>query len=333
MIKKLRLFLGTNRLWALFFLLAFTGLANLLLNVVRDESPWAADAQTILVIIWAVGSIGIFISALSPEDRGRWSGVITPAIGAVILAVLFAPNLVTLAVGGALGWVVAGLLIFRPRGPKEYKEAIRLFRHNQYEEAVQKMTELIKQQPKDINAYYLRAQILRVWGKLDRAKRDYQKMTTLYDNNASDRWVAFNGLAEVELQKDNLDDARAAALKAYEIAPDQWVTTYSLGMIEDRAEQSQAVIEYLNQSLASKVPEAQYRFLIHFYLARAYARLGQWEQAEAEVKQVQKHAAGLNQWQIILQSDQAETLREVMEDDINDAERLYNEEITVRDLA
>ncbi|GAB4346906.1 MAG: hypothetical protein Kow00117_23630 [Phototrophicales bacterium] len=333
MIKRFRLFLGTTRLWILFFLLAFTGLANLLLNVVRDESPWAADAQTFLVIIWVLGSLGVVVSALSPEERGRWIGVIAPAAGVVILAVLFAPNLVGLASGGAIGWVIAGLLVFRPRGPQEYREAIRLFRRNQYAAAIEKMDELIKQQPQDINAYYLRAQIFRVWGKLDRARRDYQKMTTLYAEDAPDRWVAYNGLAEVELQRDHLEAARQAALKAYEIAPKQWVTTYSLGMIEDRARNSEQAIRYFNESLAAKVPEAQYRFLIYFYLARAYARQAQWDAAKQAAGQMRKHAGGLNQWQIILQSDQAQTLREVMEDDIKTAEQLYNQEITVENLA
>ena len=43
-----------------------------------------------------------------------------------------------------------------------------------------------------------------------------------------------NGLAEVELQAGRFEAAQKAAHKAQELAPQEWVAAYNLGMIEDR---------------------------------------------------------------------------------------------------
>lgn len=59
------------------------------------------------------------------------------------------------------------------------------------------MDELISDEPTVAQHYKFRAEVLRLWGKLDRAIRDYQKMTEL----APDLPVGFNGLAEVHLQR------------------------------------------------------------------------------------------------------------------------------------
>ena len=117
----------------------------------------------------------------------------------------------------------------------EYQQAVKHLRKSEYAEAVKSMDSLIKQEPRDPNHYRFRAELLRLWGKLDRAKKDYQRMTELDPKSA----VGYNGLAEVYLQAGDYDDALEAGQRAAELAPDEWVALYNLGMIEDRLGRSQ----------------------------------------------------------------------------------------------
>jgi tetratricopeptide (TPR) repeat protein len=332
MLKRFRLWLGPQRLQSLFLLLAITGIGSLILNIAaEDGAEWVTAAQNVLVLTFVIGTAFIIGGRMEPYERGRWVGILAPAFGAILLGVVFFPDQLLLLSGAALGWIVAGVFLFRPRGPMAYQKAIKAFRKNNYEEAVNEITTLIREEPKQANHYRLRAEFFRVWGKLDRAKKDYQKVADLLPGH--EKWVGYNGVSEVELQNGRYDIARKAGEKALAVAPDQWVVSYNLGMIEDRDDNPQAALDYLQQSLDAKVPEAHYRFLIHFYRARAHARLGNLDAAKDARKQMRKQAGGLNQWQIILQSDQADTLRSVLEADIATAEQLYNDEITVEALA
>ena len=304
------LFLGTARLRTLFILIAGTGLISLILNGV--EADWVTSVQSLLLVVALVGAAIIVVSKMDAEDRGRWLALLLPSIGAVILALTVLPHLALPLFGAALGWLVAGTFFFRTRGPMEYQQAVKHLRRNEYAEAVKTMDILIKQQPRDPNHYRFRAELLRVWGKLDKAKKDYQRMTELDPKSA----VAYNGLAEVLLQAGDYEPARAAAQRAAELAPDEWVALYNLGMIEDRLGLSEAVIEHLNAALALKVPDARHRLLMYLYLARAYARLGDTAAAQDAAIEVRKHKNGLEEWQKLLQSEQAETLRATLGDDV-----------------
>lgn len=328
MVRSLITFLGIGRIQALIALFALTGLTSAVLNSVADESTWARDGQTVLVAVWLFGTIGIIISAMDAFERGRWIGILVPAGGAVILGLLF-PSLLGLMLGLAVGWVIAGGLIFRPRSPQEYRSAVRHLRKGRYKEGVEEMTALIKRQPEEPAHYRFRAELFRVWGRLDRARRDYQKMIEL----APDMAVAWNGLAEVELQSGNYPEAEQAAVKALELAPSAWVAAYNLGMIQDRTGDAENAVRNLKAALDAKVPDARHRLLIHLYMARGYARLGDEEAAQAALKQLRRHGGGLNQWQVILQSEQAETLRNVIADDIALIERILYEDADVEQLS
>ncbi len=329
MLRQIRLFLGPQRIRALFLLLALTGLGNLILNSLRGELDWAESAQTVLALVFIGGAIAIVASAYEPFQRGRILGLVTPAFGLIVLAALFLPDWLPVVAGAGVGWVIAGFFIFRPRGPMAYQQAVKLLRKSQYKDAVEIMDTLIKDEPDDPNHYRFRAELLRVWSKLDRARRDYQKMTKMVPDSP----VAWNGLAEVELQAGRYPQAREAALRALDLSPGEWVAAYNLGMIEDRLKLSDQVIEHLNLALSAKVPDARHRLLIHFYLARAYARLGQQADAEREVKALRSQQGGLNEWQVVMQSDQADTLRSVLADDIAEAEALTQGESDVMGLA
>ncbi len=324
---RFALFLGPARLRALFLLIAGTGLVSLILNAF--EGDWVIPVQTGLVLVAIVGAGIIIGGRLDPGERGRWVGILLPAIGAVILAMTVLPQFALPLTGAAAGWIVAGAFLFRARAPMEYQKAVKHLRKSEYAEAVKTMDILIKSEPRDPNHYRFRAELLRLWGKLDKARKDYQRMTELDPKSA----VAFNGLAEVYLQSGDFDPALEAAQRAAELAPDEWVAYYNLGMIEDRLERSADVIEHLERALALKVPDARHRVLMYLYIARANARLGNAAAADDALKQIRKHKNGLEEWQKILESDQAETLRAVLGEDVAVAAELARGKADVMALA
>ncbi len=324
---RFSLFLGPARLRTLFFLIAATGFASLVFNAI--EGDWVVPAQMIMLAAALVGAAVIIGGRMEPEERGRWIGILIPAVGAVILAITVLPNLALPLIGAAVGWIVAGGFIFRARAPMEYQQAVKYLRKNEYAEAVKSMDIVIKQEPRNPDHYRFRAEVLRVWGKLDRARKDYQRMTELAPKSA----VAFNGLAEVCLQAGDYDAARAAGLRAAQLAPDEWVALYNLGMIEDRLGMATEAVEHLQKALALKVPDARHRLLIYLYLARAYARLGDAAAAQDAAIQVRKHRNGLEEWEKLLESDQAETLRDALGDDVGAAAELARGRLDVMALA
>jgi tetratricopeptide (TPR) repeat protein len=329
MIKRFFFFLGPNRTRALFLLLAGTGLGNLLMNVIIQDNPWARDIQTILVFVFLIGATVIILSALDPFERGRWIGIIAPVIGALLLAAFFFPNALPIVLGAGFGWIVAGIFLFRPRTPEEYKQAVRALRKNEYDEAVKHMNMLIKADPQNPHHYRFRAEVLRVWGKLPLAKRDYKKMTEI----APDMAVAWNGLAEILLQMGDYEAAHQAALRAYQLAPDEWVAAYNLGAIEDRLKRPHDVLEHLRHALNQKIPDARHRLLAHFYMARAYARLDDVPSAQEAVTKIQNLYGAIQEWRTLMKSDQAQTLREFIEADINTLTALADGDLTIQELA
>lgn len=328
MIRRFQIFLGPARLRWLFFLLAITGFGNLILNAFVEQVSWARAAQSLLVAIFITGIVILVGGRLDPYDRGRWAALLLPAFGAVFLGMALAPGYLLLFMGLAFGWLVAGLFLFKPRGPMQYQIAVKHLRRSEYDEAVKAMDTLIKDEPQNPNHYRFRAEILRLWGKLDRARRDYEKMAQIDPESA----VAFNGLAEVYLQQRQYEAARKAGEKALALAPGEWVAAYNLGMIEDRLSESEGAVTHLQLALAHKVPDIRHRLLIHLYLARAYSRLGDFNAAQAQVELLRKNRGGLQEWQLILDNPQAETLRAVLADDVATARKLEAAELDVRAL-
>lgn len=329
MIKRIQIFLGPNmtRIFVLWF--GLTGLASLVLNAFVNQGTWVRPVQSVIAIVFLVGVLVIVASRLAPEDRGRWLAILGPALVALFLGLTLASAVGVLLIGLGVGWVIAGLMLTRTKLPMEYRQAVKHLRKNEYEQAAKMMDAVIRSEPEEPNHYRFRAEIYRLWGKLKFAIRDYQKMSDLLPDSA----LAYNGLAEVYLQNSQYDLAHESAVKANQLASDDWVTYYNLGMIEDRLHQSEAAVEHLNKALNLKVKDARHRLLIHLYLARAYSRLGQMPQAEEQVKAVKTHVGGLEEWQTILKSDQAATLRQVLGEDVEAALLLSTDEITAADLA
>jgi tetratricopeptide (TPR) repeat protein len=321
MFKQIYTFFGPARAQAFVLLLGITGLLSLILNAVQgEETSWVTTAQSLLALIFLLGTVAIVFSRLEREARLRWAAILAPVVGALLLGLLVLPDLLLPLAGASVGWIIAGLLLFRPRIPRDLQQAVRHLRKGQYDEAIQAMNRLIKEQPENPDHYRFRAEIFRLWGKLDRARRDYEQMIRL----APDSAVAHNGLAEVYLQSGQYQEARTAGLRAYALAPDAWVAAYNLGMIEDRLGQSEQVVEHVTQALRQRIPDARHRLLMHLYLARAYERLGNADAAQEQIMLLRKERAGLKEWQDLMRHEQAAPLRAVLEADIEQARAVFD---------
>lgn len=321
MIKQIQIFLGPARVRAFILLLGITGLISLILNAVRTpNNTWVTPVQTLMVVIFLGGAAIIFGGRLRREEQLRWAAILAPSVGAILLGLTVLPDLLLPLLGAAAGWIVAGAFLFRRRIPKEYTDAIKYLRKGEYEESVKAMDGLIKDEPDNENYYRFRAEVFRMWGKLDRAKKDYTQMVEVAPESA----VAYNGLAEVYLQSGQYVEAQRAGQRAYELAPDEWVAAYNLGMIEDRLQTPDPAIEHLKLALALKVPDVRHRMLIHLYLARAYSRKGDMDAAQLELGQMKRHKNGLEEWQNLLVHPEAATLRAVLEADIQTAQDLID---------
>lgn len=329
MIKRFQMFMGPAALRIVFIWIAATGLLSLILNVIGDDFAWVRPVQTLLALAALIGGVVIVFTRLDALERRRWFAIVAPALGAVVLAFTVLPQFQLVLLGAAAGWLVAGSLLFRTRTPTAYRQAIRHLRRNQLDEAVRVMDDTIRSEPKEAAHYQFRAELLRVWGKLDRSRRDYQRVVELLPQSP----VGYNGLAEVQLQAGDYADAQIAARRAAELAPGEWVALYNLGMIQDRLGQSEAVIDSLTGAAAHKVPDARHRVLIDLYLTRAYARLGRHDEAAAQFDVLRKRQAGLDEWQKLLTSDQADTLKAALGDDIAAAAGLLDGTITLEMLA
>jgi hypothetical protein len=108
---------------------------------------------------------------------------------------------------------------------------------------------------------------------------------------------------------------------------------YNLGMIEDRLSNAVDAAVHLEKAVSLRVPDARHRLLIDLYLARAYARLGEVARAQQAVLDLRKHKAGLDEWDTILKSEQADTLRAVIGDDVVVARELASGSVDVMSLA
>ncbi len=330
MIQRFRIFLGPANFRLLITLLILTGGFNIVLLFVDTE--WTTNAQTAIALFFVAAALVIIGRRMNNEQRLRWLAIMAPAIGLLVLGMIFFPDTLPLLLGGALGWIVAGIFIFgSSRGPMEYKTAVRHLRRSEYKEAVDAMDRLIKAEPDQPNHYRFRAELLRLWGKLGRARRSYEDMLR-HASEPAVQAVAYNGLAEVDLQAGDYASARVNARLAYDLAPDEWVAAYNLGMIDDRLRDSSAVVANLSQVIQHKIPDERHRLLIHFYLLRAHCRLGDQEAAASALDAMRQQRGGYKEWQSILASEQADTLREVLAADMALVGELLSGERSLADL-
>ncbi|PMB48286.1 hypothetical protein CEN41_01770 [Fischerella thermalis CCMEE 5330] len=332
LLNEFRFFLGEKRFAALLWLLLITGLAST--AALFADQEWSSTVQTLAVLVFLGGAVGIIVSAMDGDQRYRWGAILFPAVLALLIGALIVPSYFGFAVGAALGWLVAGWLIFRrSREPMEYKRAVKAMRRGDLDEAVKAMDAIIKQEPTTAHHYRFRAELLRLAGKLPRAKSDYERMKNLAKTD-TERAVAYNGMAEVDLQAKLYAQALKSAEKAYELAPDDWVTAYNLGMIQDRLMDSAGVLTSLTERLnIQKVPDVRHRLLIALYVARAHVRSGNLAAAEPLLKQIERDRKGLREWELLLSDRNATVLREVLGEDVALLKALLTRETTLEALA
>lgn len=324
-INRFKNWLGTRRFYLLLGMFASTGILSFALFF--WDVPEKIAAQNALALASLAGAAWLIMGRFDSEIRRTWTAILLPAFGLVVLGIVIVQQYQLAFLGAAFGWIIVGLLLFgKTQAPMQYRAAIKAMRKNDFKQAVSLMDDLIKLESDTPQHYRFRAELLRLSDKLGRARNDYQKMAKISHDKGdiAQEAVAYNGLAEIELQAGNYQTALEAAQKAYELAPQEWVAAYNLGMIQDRMKASEQVIQSLEQALAAKVPDARHRLLIYFYMLRAYSRLKETAKAQDTLQKLQRESKGLKEWELILQDEQATVLRDVLGADIQLASQLIN---------
>lgn len=333
MLRSMRAFadwLGAGRTQFIVMLLALTGLASLILNAVGQQQVWVRLVQSLLLIVFLFGASATIILRFDPHMRRQALYVVGPAILALALG-LIAPiqNAMLFALPIALGWMGLALLSMRGRVRREYQAAIRHMRHGEYKEAINVMSELVREEPDVPDHYRFRAELYRLSNRLKKAREDYQQVVRLLPNSG----VGYNGMAEVHLQDGEYDAALPFAQKALELEPNEWVPAYNLGMIEDRRKHWANVEAPLQQAVAAGIPDSRHRLLAYLWIARALVNQGRLADAEEAVSKLQRERNGLKEWETIFQSEEAAVLKNVLLADVELAKQLADGKLAVSALA
>jgi tetratricopeptide (TPR) repeat protein len=309
--------LGPSRAWAIFGLLASTGLVSLMLNAAQPRPAWATLAQSISFLIFFFGAVIIVLSRFNGGERRQMILLIGPAATALGLGFLF-PQVAGGAIVVAGGWLVIAPIAFRSRVRREYQMAIKLMRKNDYDAALAVMNDLIKAEPNEADHYRFRAELQRLLGRVKRAIADYEKVAEIRPGDG----VGFNGLAEVHLQAGDLKKALHYGQQALAKAPNQWTTLYNLAMIEDRLGLWAEARTHSQSALGKKISVSRHRLLAKLWLLRAAINLEAEAEALSAWQSLGKEKAGLREWQKIFAEDQSGVLKEVLDADVAMAEKL-----------
>lgn len=313
--------LGPARAKLLVGLFAIALVVSLGLVAVYGPEPWVISVQLALawVCLFAV-ALALHVRA-APRDRRRLWLALGP--GLILLAIGVAwPGGVLFLAGVGAGWIVVAQFVLRSRVRMEYQAAIKHLRNSAYDEAAAVMDGLVDAEPDDLNHRRFRAEIYRLAGRLDRAIADYEGIVA----RDPDSPVGLAGLAETYAQSGDFETARRFARQAHERDPGQWMGAYNLGLIEDRLGLAAEAVQHLEQALRLGVPQSRYRLLTHLWLARNYHRQGQPERAIAQLNLLREQAAGLRDWQIVFESEQAAALRGLLEPDVRLAQAIIEGE-------
>lgn len=315
--QAVREWLGTTRTTALMALLIVTGIASLILRAAFPDESWSMGVQTAFVLLFLAGASYIVSGVLSPEARQRLYFTVIPSLAAVAIGIVI-PGLFRLFLGVGFGWLIAAQFLIRSTEKQDYKQAIRAMRKSDYAKAIEHMNTLIQREPKIPEHYGFRAQLYRLNNDLHRARQDYEKVMKLDPESG----LGPNGLAEISLQQNNLTEARKWGEQAYKNAPQDWVAAYNLGMIAERQGDDEVALRILIEAQNLKIPDSRHRLLTNLWLAKIYFRKGEHKMAENIVSQIKKEKQGLKEWQIILESKEAQHLRAMLQADVRMAQTL-----------
>jgi Tfp pilus assembly protein PilF len=323
---ELTAWLGKRRMQALVALLVGTVLTIVGLQLAASGEEWVFVAQ--LALVWVfLASVALILSArLTPAGRQRLWLSLGPGLVLLGLGLVF-PDWALFFGGGGLGWMVTAQIVLRNRVRMEYQTAIQHLRRSEYPQAIAMLDRLIEAEPDDANHYRFRAELQRLANKLPAARRDYERVIDLQPADSA----GYIGLAEVYAQQRQYDNALDYARQAFEAAPHQWLTAYNLGMIEDRHGDAEAAITHLEQALTAGLPHSRYRLLTRLWLARNYYRTGQRDTARQQIDAMREQAGGLDEWRVVLDSEQAAALRDLLAGDVALAERVLDGDVSLDD--
>jgi len=309
-------------------LLIITGGSSAVGGVLAAGASWLVLFQLGMLFVFVVG---VALVLLPTPGRIRFLAALLPATGLIVIGVTLLPQFVWLLMGAAAGWFIAALVLFRQQASPEVHRAIRQMRRGNYDEAISEMDTIIKRDRENSDHYRLRAIIFQLDDRLDRALRDYQSAAE-YANNDALRAEAYNGLAEVNLQREDYPAARKAALQAHELFTDNWVPLYNLGLIHDRLSEPEKTIEYLQQAIDNQIGDERQLLLTYLYMARAYQRMGEQEQARQQVSRLENMWKPLEELEKLIADEASVPLSRVIAADIELARALMIDDATVEDL-
>ena len=301
---------GLVLLWGL------TGLLSLILNA-TTPSETTRGLQTAALLVAVFGTLAWLLRVLGINSARDAALIIAPALGAVLLGLFVLPSLLLPLLGAALGWLVVVALLLRRQVPAAQRAAVRHWRRGDYEAATRALDELIRAGGDDSHRL-LRAQILLAWGKPGRAAREAQEVCDQQPKAAA----AHNLLAEARMQSGDMTAARWAAERARELAADDWVAAYNLGMIADRQGDAHTAVDQLTRAQELRIPARRHRALTWLWLARAHCQLGEGEAAAECLRQLRAEKSAIREWARLLTEEAAVPLRALVAADITLAERL-----------
>lgn len=327
MFNDLFRWLGPDRSRLTVGLVVVAGLLSLGLQVGFAGEDWLLSAQLAVFWLLLVGLVLVLGSRLSGPNRRRLWIIVGPGLALLGIGVLV-PDLALFLGGAAAGWLVVAQVILRNQVQMEYRTAIRHLRHGEYPAALEAMTTLINAQPDDPNHRRFRAELYRLAGNLPLAVADYEAVIRL----APDSVDGYTGLGEVYAQLGDYHAAYQYALTALERSPGHWQAAYNVSMVEDRLGEAARALEHLQMALAAGVDDDRYRLLIHLWMARNQYRLGQTDEARAQLELVRQYGSSLKEWQLILASEYAAALRGLLEDDIRLAQQVIESAVSLEVL-
>lgn len=261
------------------------------------------------------------MTARPVADRLRLVLVLGPAVLLLTLAI-FWPRWTMCFGGGALAWALVVWLLGRGRAQMGYRAAVRHLRRNDMAQAIAAMDALIRAEPARAEHYRFRAELHRLAGDLGAAERDYQQVLALAPGSPD----GYLGLAEVAVQRDDYRRAQEHAAQASLCAPDDWRVGYTRALIADRLGDASAALEYAQAALSAGLTDQRLLVLVHLWRARNWARLGDWDAAQAALRDVRKAASGLRDWRLLLETPQAASLQAMVADDLRQVEALLDEQ-------
>lgn len=328
MVKRLWHWLGAESAWMLTILLVGMVIGVVGVQVSVEDADSRLSLQ--LAMVWAfVAVLGLMLSArMTGQARRRLWIALGPGLVLLGLGVLL-PPLALFFGGGGLGWMIAGQIVLRGNVRMEYQSAVKHMRKGEYDQALAVMDQLVRAEPNAAEHYRFRAELFRLAGKPQKALSDYRRVVEL----TPDAIAGYAGLAETTVLQGNFDEARKYAKQALKHDRGGWMAAYNLGMIEDRRMAAKDSVRYLEQAVEAQIPHVRYRLMARLWLARNYARLGRNEDAKRAAEQMRKESKGLREWEVIMQSDEAVSLRDLLADDVALARRMIESSSPVDELS